>query len=188
VLVGYARISTSKQSPDSQRDALKSEGCERVYLDVVSGTAEELPQREAALDYLRPRDALVVRRLPRLGRSLKDLLGVIDRLDEKGADFRSVIEGMNTSSAQGRLVFQVFGALAEFERELIRERTQAGLEAARKRGNVGGRPAALDEEGIEVAQSLMRSPDVPVRQICETLGVSRSTLYRYVSPEGARRK
>ena len=188
MLIGYARVSTGKQNPNSQRDALEAEGCERVYLDVVSGAAEELPEREKALDYLREKDTLVVRRLPRLGRSLKDLLSVVDRLEEKGADFRSIVEGLRTDTAHGRMTFQIFGALAEFERELIRERTQAGLEAARKRGRVGGRPRAMSEEDVEVAQSLMKSSGVPVRQICETLGVSRSTLYRYVSPEGERRR
>ena len=188
MLIGYARVSTGKQNPDSQRDALEKEGCERVYLDVVSGAAKELPDRATALGQLREGDTFVVRRLPRLGRSLKDLLEVVDLIEEKGADFRSIVEGLRTDTAHGRMTFQIFGALAEFERELIRERTQAGLEAARKRGRVGGRPAALAEEDIEVAQSLMRSDDVPVKQICETLGVSRSTLYRYVSPEGERRK
>ena len=188
MLIGYARVSTGRQNPDSQEDALEKAGCERVFLDVVSGAADKLPEREKALDRLRSGDTLVVRRLPRLGRSLKDLLGVVDLVEERGADFRSVVEGMSTESAQGRMVFSIFGALAEFERELIRERTQAGLEAARKRGRVGGRPPALEEEDIEVAQSLMRSGDVPVKNICEQLEVSRSTLYRYVSPEGKRRR
>ena len=130
-----------------------------------------------------PEDTLVVRRLPRLGRSLKDLLSVVEALEEKGSGFRSLVEGLRTDTAHGRMVFSIFGALAEFERELICERTQAGLEAARKRGRVGGRPAAMTEEDAEVAQSLMKSGEVPVKQICETVGVSRSTLYRYVSPE-----
>ena len=113
---------------------------------------------------------------------------MVDRIEEKGADFRSIVEGLRTDTAHGRMTFQIFGALAEFERELIRERTQAGLEAARKRGRVGGRPRAMSEEDVEIAQSLVKSGDVPIKQICETVGVSRSTLYRYISPKGKRRK
>ena len=186
--IGYARVSTGRQNPDSQRDALEEAGCEEVFLDVVSGAAETLPQRDLALSHLRKGDTLVVRRLPRLGRSLKDLLEVINAVEEKNAAFRSLVDGFDTGTAHGRLVFQIFGAIAEFERELIRERTQAGLESARRRGRKGGRPPALEEKQIPVVQRLMKDEEVSTREICETFSISRTTLYRYVSPEGERRR
>jgi DNA invertase Pin-like site-specific DNA recombinase len=188
VNIGYARISTGRQNPDSQHDALEEAGCERIFMDIVSGAADELPRRAEALDRLRKGDVLVVRRLPRLGRSLKDLLEVVDFLEERGAHFRSVVDGLSTDTAHGRMVFQIFGAVAEFERELIRERTLAGLESARRRGRKGGRPPALSEKQIPVVQKLMRDEEVSTREICETFSISRATLYRYVAPDGERRR
>jgi len=188
VNIGYARISTGRQNPDSQRDALEEAGCERIFMDVVSGAADELPQRAEALDRLRKDDTLVVRRLPRLGRSLKDLLEVVEFLEERGAHFRSIVDGLSTSTAHGRMVFQIFGAVAEFERELTRERTLAGLESARRRGRKGGRPPGLTEEEIPEVQRLMKSDDVLAKDICRMFEISRTTLYRYVSPDGERRQ
>ncbi|WP_251963161.1 recombinase family protein [Salinibacter ruber] len=186
--VGYARVSTGEQKLDLQLDALEDAGCERIYEEKISGAAEERPKLEQCLDALRDGDTLVVWRLDRFGRSLKDLVSKMEELEERGADFVSLTEGIDTTTAQGKLTFHIFGALAEFERELSRERIMAGLKAARERGKVGGRPPALDEEDIPQVQALMKDPDVTVSQICERFGISSPTLYRYVGPNGERRK
>ena len=133
-------------------------------------------------------DSLCVWRLDRFGRSLKDLVSKMEALEEKGVDFVSLTEGIDTTTAQGKLTFHIFGALAEFERELARERTMAGLKAARERGRVGGRPPALEEEKIPQVQSLMQNDEVTTADICERFDISRSTLYRYVGPDGKRRR
>jgi DNA invertase Pin-like site-specific DNA recombinase len=135
---------------------------------------------EEALEYIRPGDTLVVWKLDRLGRSLKHLIEVVNNLHEKGIGFQSLRENMDTTSSGGKLIFHVFGALAEFEREIIRERTQAGLTAARARGKLGGRPRVMDEKKIKMAQTLMQDPNYSVREICETLQVSKATLYRHL--------
>ncbi len=186
--VGYARVSTGEQKLDLQLDALEDAGCERIYEEKISGAAEERPKLEQCLDALRDGDTLVVWRLDRFGRSLKDLVSKMEELEERGADFVSLTEGIDTTTAQGKLTFHIFGALAEFERELSRERIMAGLKAARERGKVGGRPPALDEEDIPEVQALMKDPDVTVSQICERYDISSPTLYRYVGPNGERRK
>jgi len=186
--VGYARVSTGEQKLDLQRDALQEAGCERIYEEKTSGAAKERPELEKCLEALRDGDTLVVWRLDRLGRSLKDLVSKMEKLEERGADFVSLTEGIDTTTAQGKLTFHIFGALAEFERELSRERTMAGLRAARERGRVGGRPPALDEEDIPEVQALMKDPEVSASQICERFGIGRTTLYRYVGPNGERRK
>lgn len=186
--VGYARVSTGEQKLDLQLDALEEAGCKRIYEEKTSGAAKERPELEKCLDALREGDTLVVWRLDRFGRSLKDLVSKMEKLEERDADFVSLTEGIDTTTAQGRLTFHIFGALAEFERELSRERTMAGLRAARERGRVGGRPSALDEEDIPEVQALMKDPDVSVSQICERFGISSPTLYRYVGPNGKRRK
>lgn len=186
--IGYARVSTGEQKMDLQLDALEEAGCERIYKEKTSGAAKSRPELEKCLDSLREGDALVVWRLDRFGRSLKDLVGKMGALEEKGVDFMSVTEGVDTTTAQGKLTFHIFGALAEFERELARERTMAGLRAARERGRVGGRPRALSEEDIPELQALMKDPDVSTSDICERFGVSKATLYRYVGPDGERRR
>ena len=133
-------------------------------------------------------DTLVVWRLDRFGRSLKDLVGKMETLEEKGVGFKSLTEGIDTTTAQGRLTFHIFGALAEFERELARERTMAGLRAARARGRTGGRPRALEDDDLPQVQALMRDPGVSTRQICERFDISKATLYRYIGPDGERRR
>jgi len=186
--IGYARVSTGEQKMDLQLDALEEAGCERIYKETMSGAAKNRPELEKCLDSLRDKDTLIVWRLDRFGRSLKDLVAKMETLEEKGVDFVSLTEGIDTTTAQGKLTFHVFGALAEFERELGRERTMAGLRAARERGRVGGRPRALSEEDIPELQALMKDPDVSAQQICERFGVSKATLYRYVGPNGKRRR
>jgi DNA invertase Pin-like site-specific DNA recombinase len=186
--IGYARISTADQSLDRQVDVLEEAGCEQIYAEEVSGAAADRPELDACMEQLRDGDTLVVPSLTRLGRSMKDLVGRVETLDEMGVDFQSLQEGIDTDTPQGKLVFHIFGALAEFERELISERTKAGLEAARERGNVGGRPRALDEDDIPQVQALMRDPNVKVTEICDRFDISKKTLYRYVGPDGERRQ
>jgi DNA invertase Pin-like site-specific DNA recombinase len=186
--IGYARVSTGEQKMDLQLDALEEAGCERIYKETTSGAAKSRPKLERCLDELREGDTLVVWRLDRFGRSLKDLVEKMEALQENGVDFVSLTEGIDTTTAQGRLTFHIFGALAEFERELSRERTMAGLKAARERGRTGGRPPALDEDDIPQVQSLVQNPDVSTRQICERFDISKATLYRYVGPNGDRRR
>lgn len=186
--VGYARVSTGEQNLDLQTDELKEAGCEKVFTDRISGAKAERPGLQKAMEYLREGDVLVVWKLDRLGRSLKDLIGKVEALAERGAEFKSLREGIDTTTSAGKLTFHLFGALAEFERDIIRERTMAGLRAAKARGKTGGRPRALSDEDIALAQKLIVDPDLSVGRICEMLGVSSATLYRYVSPEGERRR
>lgn len=186
--IGYARVSTGEQKLDLQLDELEEAGCERIYEEKTSGAAKNRPELEKCMDSLREGDTLVVWRLDRFGRSLKDLVQKMERLEDLGADFVSLTEGIDTTTAQGKLTFHIFGALAEFERELARERTMAGLKAARERGRVGGRPPALDEEDIPQVQAMMKDSDVSTADICERFDISRATLYRYVGPDGERRR
>jgi DNA invertase Pin-like site-specific DNA recombinase len=186
--IGYARVSTGEQKLDLQLDELEEAGCERIYEEKTSGAAKSRPELEKCMDSLREGDTLVVWRLDRFGRSLKDLVQKMDRLEDLGADFVSLTEGIDTTTAQGKLTFHIFGALAEFERELNRERTMAGLRAARERGRVGGRPRSLDEEEIPQVQALMKDEEVSTSEICERYGISKTTLYRYVGPDGERRR
>lgn len=175
--VGYARVSTLDQDPRLQLDALAAAGCERTYLDRASGARADRPELAAALDYLRPGDTLVVWRLDRLGRSLSHLLATLDGLTARGVAFRSLAEGMDTSTAQGRLLAQLLGAFAEFERALVRERTRAGLAAARALGRRGGRRRVLSPGQIRAARA-MRRDRVCVSEIARAMGCSRATIYR----------
>jgi DNA invertase Pin-like site-specific DNA recombinase len=186
--IGYARVSTGEQNLDLQTDALEEAGCERVYTDEVSGGEWQRPGLARAVDQLRDGDVLTVWRLDRLGRSMKDLIEQVERVEELGAEFRSLQEGIDTTTPGGRLTFHIFGALAEFERDMIRQRTMAGLRAAEERGRTGGRPRAIDEEDLPTIQKLMKDPEVPAERIAEMFDASTATLYRYVSPEGERRK
>src|SRR6476659_4683996 len=184
--VGYARVSTFEQILDLQRDALAAAQCDRIFTDTMSGSRSDRPGLEQALDYLREGDVLVVWRLDRLGRSLKYLIEVITRLNERGIGFRSLTEQIDTTTSGGKLIFHVFGALAEFERDIIRERTQAGLASARARGRMGGRPKKLaDAKQLELARTLYAGGQTDIATICRTLGVSRATLYRALKPAGA---
>ena len=184
MVVGYARVSTGEQNLDLQRDALKHAGCEHVYTDEMSGVKAERPGLRQALTYLREGDTLVVWRLDRLGRSLTDLIARMAELRQRNIGFKSLHESIDTTSPAGKLQFHIFSALAEFERDLIRERTMAGLRAARARGRFGGSKPKLTPDKVKVAASLMKDKTNRIKDICQTLGVSRATLYRYVTPQG----
>jgi len=177
-LLGYARVSTLEQNPDLQVDELTAAGCWQVWTDHGSGALDRRPQLVAVLEQLRPGDTLVVWRLDRLGRSLRHLIEVVTGLDEREVGFRSLRESIDTTTAGGRLVFHLFGALAQFERELIRDRTVAGLTAARARGRVGGRPSKLTAEQVRQARKMYDARELTVEQIGDVLGVSRTSIYR----------
>ncbi len=185
MLIGYARVSTHNQNLDLQLDALRKAGCDAryIYTDTISGAKTERKGLEEALDHLRAGDTLVVWRLDRLGRTLKQLIELINDLNSREVGFRSLQENIDTTTSGGKLVFHIFGSLAEFEREVIRERTRAGLQAARARGRLGGRPKALNPKQVALARSLYDSHEHSIQDICETLGVSRGTLYKYVKKE-----
>jgi DNA invertase Pin-like site-specific DNA recombinase len=183
MLIGYARVSTVDQTLALQQDALTKAGCEKICTDTASGSVAERPGLAEALNFARSGDTLVVWRLDRLGRSLRHLIDTVATLDERGMHLRSLQEQLDTSTSGGKLVFHVFGALVEFERDLIRERTQAGLTAARARGKVGGRPrvkALNTPEKVQMAKALHGDKRYPLSAICRTLGVSRTTFYRYI--------
>ena len=177
--IGYARVSSDDQNLDLQRDALRLAGCERVYEEKESGGKADRPELLRLFEVLRPGDTLVVWRLDRLGRSLKNLIETVEKLEALGVGFQSVTEAIDTTTSGGKLVFHIFAALAEFERTLIRERTRAGLKAARARGRQGGRPVLLGEDKRLMAQALRDDPGQSVAAICKTLGIARTTFYRY---------
>jgi DNA invertase Pin-like site-specific DNA recombinase len=181
MLVGYARISTAEQNLDSQIDTLRAAGCDRIFTEVASGTRTDRPILADALDFLRndADDVLVCSRLDRVARSLPHLLQLMEMLGSRGIGFRSLTEAIDTTTPGGRLVFHVFGAIANFEVDLIRSRTKIGLEAARKRGRVGGRPLAMTKSKKESAQKLLAS-GIPAKDVANSLGVSLATLYRHV--------
>lgn len=179
MLLGYARVSTSDQTPRLQTDALEQAGCGRIFSDVASGARADRAALREALDYARPGDTLVVWRLDRLARSLPQLIATIEQLEGRGIGFRSLTEAIDTTTSGGRLVFHLFGALAEFERAIIRERTRAGIRAAAARGRKGGRPKALSEADRSVAATLLGNPGISVREVARRLGVSVSTLYQH---------
>jgi len=181
-LIGYARVSTDDQNAQLQTDALKAAGCVKVFTDTASGSLASRPQLDKMIDQLRPGDVVVVWRLDRLGRSLKNLIALVEDLAEAGVGFRSLSESIDTTTANGKLFFSIMGALAEFERDLIRERTMAGLAAARARGRVGGRPPVMTPEKVAVARQMYDSKEHTVEAIAKTLGVSRKTIYRHLEP------
>jgi DNA invertase Pin-like site-specific DNA recombinase len=182
MLIGYARVSTHDQTLNLQQDALTKAGCSKLFTDTASGAKAERKGLDEALDYVRSGDTLVVWRLDRLGRSLPHLIATMTNLEERGIGFKSLTENIDTTTSGGKLIFHIFGALAEFERNLIRERTQAGLAAARERGRIGGRPKALTPRQISIAQSLYDDPKNSISEICRTLKISKVTLYRYIKP------
>ena len=179
--VGYARVSRQDQKLEPQRDALLADSCERVFEEKISSREAERGALLEAFDWCREDDVLVVARLDRLGRSLRELIELVGELEDRGVGFRNLKESLDTTTAGGRLIFHVFGALAEFEREIIRERTVAGLESARARGRHGGGPRALDENKAKLARRLKSEGEHSVEEICEMLEVGRSTLYRYLA-------
>jgi DNA invertase Pin-like site-specific DNA recombinase len=184
MFIGYARVSKNEQNLDLQRDALIKAGCseKNIFTDKITGTKEERTGLTLALSHLRAGDTLVVWRLDRLGRSLKHLIETVTNLQTRDIAFKSITENIDTSTATGQLVFHIFGALAEFERNLIRERTIAGLESARARGRLGGRPEIKPSATkVAMAKKLYADKTTPINDICKTLHISRATLYRYVN-------
>jgi DNA invertase Pin-like site-specific DNA recombinase len=181
-LLGYARVSTTDQQPGLQVDALERAGCYRVFIETASGARTDRPVLEQLLDQLRPGDTVVVWKLNRLGRSLRHLVDTVAGLADRGIGFRSLQEAIDTTTPGGKLVFHVFAALAEFERDLIRERTIAGLAAARARGRHGGRPSVMTTHKARVAQDMYGSGQYTVATIAKTLGVSRASIYRHLIP------
>jgi DNA invertase Pin-like site-specific DNA recombinase len=178
--IGYARVSTEDQVLDLQQDALTLASCERIYQEKASGKNTDRPELENCLKALRAGDTFVVWRLDRLGRNLKDLIRIVNELEEQEIGFISLTEQIDTSTPAGKLVFHVFAALAEFEKNLIQERTKAGLKAARARGKYGGRPPKLTPNDIAMAKILMADRDADVGQIAKRFSVHRTTLYRLV--------
>jgi DNA invertase Pin-like site-specific DNA recombinase len=188
VKVGYIRTSKKDQNPDLQRRELLAFGCEKIFEEQISSRKEDRPELRAAMDYCREGDELVVWKLDRFGRSLRELIDLVNELRERGVEFVSLRENIDTTTPGGKLVFHVFGAVAEFERDLILERTMAGLEAARARGRKGGRKRAMDAKKVALASKLMRDRETPMSEVCEAVGVSRATLYRYLEPDGTPRE
>ena len=173
MLVGYARVSTRDQTHALQLDALSKAGCERIFEETASGAQRDRPQLAAALDYVRKGDAIVVWKLDRLSRSIKQLIETVEHLERREIGFRSLTEQIDTTTAGGRLIFHIFGALAEFERSIIRERSRAGLEAARARGRIGGRPRALSPTDLIAAKAMLTNRDITVAEVARRLSVSR---------------
>jgi DNA invertase Pin-like site-specific DNA recombinase len=182
--IGYARVSTIEQNLDLQRDALKAADCGKIIEESASGGKVTRSGLERVRELLRKGDVLVVWRLDRLGRSLKQLIELMGELEGQGIGFQSITEAIDTTTPGGKLVFHIFGALAEFERNLIRERTNAGLVAARARGKRGGRRKALDENQRNLAVDLYRQKTYPIDEICRTVGITKPTLYKYVADAG----
>jgi DNA invertase Pin-like site-specific DNA recombinase len=180
MLIGYARVSTQDQNPSLQIDALKAAGCERVFEEKASGAQRDRPQLLAALEYARAGDTLVVWKLDRLARSIRQLIETIEGLDQRTIGFKSLTEAIDTQTAGGKLVFHIFAGLAEFERSIIRERTLAGLASARARGRLGGRPPVVSAQDIIMAKAMLADPSITVNQVAKTLGISAATLYRHL--------
>lgn len=176
MIVGYARVSTSDQTSSLQTDALTAAGAECVYTETATGTNKDRPELAQCLKTLRPGDCLVVWKLDRLARSLQHLVEIISDLDKRGISFISLTESIDTGSAGGKLVFHIFGALAEFEHALIRERTMAGLAASRARGRQGGRPPALNAQDTRIAASMLLNPRITKKEVADRFGVTRATL------------
>ncbi len=181
MLLGYARVSTDDQHLNLQHDALNQAGCDQLFDDHGSGATAERPGLRRIVEYARAGDTIVVWRLDRLSRSLKDLIELVTLLDSRSIGLKSLQESLDTTSSSGKLIFHIFGALAEFERTLIRERTQAGLQAARARGRTGGRPKALSTDQQALAVKLYAEKQHTVAQICRMLGISKPTLYKYLA-------
>lgn len=180
MLIGYARISTEEQKLDLQMDALEKAGCKKIFSEIASGARTERPALIQALEYAREGDILVVWKLDRLGRSLKHLIETITLLEKNKIGFKSLQENIDTTTSYGKLIFNIFGAMAEFERELIRERTHAGLKSARARGKKGGRPRLFTDAQAHQLVSLHADPKNSIKDICATFGISQPGLYHYL--------
>jgi DNA invertase Pin-like site-specific DNA recombinase len=180
MLIGYARISTNEQNLNLQTDALTKAGCEKIFTDTASGAKSDRTGLTEAINFMRKGDTLCVWKLDRLGRSLKHLIETVLALQALGKGFCSLQENIDTTTSGGKLFFHIFGALAEFERDIIRERTRAGLASARSRGRLGGRPSIMNSKKLKMATSLYADGETQVGEICETLGISRATFYRHL--------
>jgi DNA invertase Pin-like site-specific DNA recombinase len=180
LFIGYARVSTQDQTPQLQLDALKVAGCERSFVEKASGAQRDRPELQAALGYMRPGDTLVVWKLDRLARSLKQLIETVESLENKKMGFRSLTENIDTTTPGGRLTFHLFAALAEFERSIIKERTVAGLAAGGGRGPRGARPPSLNAKDLAAAKALLSDPGITVEEVAKRLKVSPATLYRHL--------
>lgn len=185
--IGYARVSTKEQSLNLQEDALIKAGCEKIYSEKITGTTTSRPQLDEMLSHLRKGDIIIVWKLDRLGRSLRDLVKIISNLKKQGVFFQSLQDNIDTTTPTGKLTFHLFAALAEFERDIISTRTKAGLDAARARGKVGGRPKGLSkraQDKARLAESLYKEKVRSVSEICDHLDISKPTLYRYLRSRG----
>ena len=185
--IGYARVSTKEQSLNLQKDALKKVGCETIFSEHISGAKSDRPQLQEMIKHLRKGDVVVVWKLDRLGRSLRDLVNLISKFQEAGVEFQSLQDNIDTTTPAGKLAFHMFAALAEFERDIISSRTKAGLEAARARGRKGGRPKGLSKKAQDkarLAESLYKEKERSITEICEHLDISKPTLYRYLRSRG----
>ncbi|WP_044150562.1 recombinase family protein [Phaeodactylibacter xiamenensis] len=185
--IGYARVSTKDQNLSLQKDALQKEGCELIFEEKASGAKSDRPELRRMIDQLRKGDIVVIWKLDRLGRSLRDLVNLVTEIQDKGAGLKSLNDSIDTTTPQGKLTFHLFAALAEFERDIISERTKAGLESARARGRKGGRPKGLSEQAKNkaiIAETLYREGDFSVKQICQHLDIARSTFYKLLKHRG----
>jgi len=178
MLIGYARVSTIDQNPALQLDALTAAGAERIFQEKVS-SSKERPELQAALNFMRAGDVLLIWKLDRMARSTKELIETAEELARRGIEMRCLAQPIDTTNAAGRLFYTMIAAFAEFEREIIRERTKAGLRAAVAAGRKGGRPPALDKKQLAAARAMMRDPALTIAEIATQLGVSKSALYRY---------
>ncbi len=178
--LGYARVSTNDQNPQSQIDELTRYGCDKIFVEHASGAKVDRPELNNLIEFARDGDTIVVWKLDRLARSLKQLIKTVEHLEDRQIGFVSLTEAMDTTTPGGKLIFHVFGALAEFERGIITERTCAGLKAAKARGRLGGRPPAITGDDINVAQAMLSDPAISFAEVARRLGVSSSTLYRHI--------
>ena len=183
MLIGYARVSSIDQNIDLQIDALNGDGCTKIFTDKQSGSSKNREGLETALSYIRKGDTLVVWKLDRLGRSLKRLIELVDDFDKSGINFKSITDGINTSTPAGRFFFHIMASLSQMERELLIERTKAGLAAARERGRIGGRKRLMNPSKIEAAKKLLKEGMLP-KEVAINLGVSIATLYRWIPADG----
>jgi DNA invertase Pin-like site-specific DNA recombinase len=187
--IGYARVSTQDQGLSLQMDALQKAGCEKIYKEKISGATQDRPELQKMLEHVRDGDVVVIWKLDRLARSLKDLIEMVGKLQSQGVALQSVTDQIDTTTPHGKLTFHLFAALAEFERDIIRERTKAGLAAARARGRIGGRPKGLSKKAQNtaiIAEKLYNDQQMTVKEICEQLGISRRTFYNYLEYRGVK--
>lgn len=187
--IGYARVSTKEQNLSLQMDALEKEGCKKIFEEKISGAKADRPELRKMIDQVREGDIIVTWKLDRLGRSIRDLINLVNEIQDKGAGLKSLNDSIDTTTPQGKLTFHLFASLAEFERDIIRERTKAGLEAARARGRKGGRPKGLSKEAQDkamVAETLYKQGEMSVTEICKHLNIARSTLYKYLRYRGVK--